>query len=117
MERNNSSLISGGVLGDGQELKSDNGKYTLRMNRDGNLVVYLKGNPDHLIWASRTDNKGSHPHHLKLEMDNNLCIYDGKGKCTWASQTNLPRRQGAWVTLQVKKLITLLTLSAIKILR
>ena len=95
------SLTSGGVLGDGQELKSINGEYTLRMQEDGNLVVYLNSNPVLLIWESRTDNVGSHPHRLELQQDNNLCIY-GRGKCTWSSQTSGLGKPGAWVTLQVK---------------
>ena len=105
MESNKSSLTSGDVLGMGQELKSSNGKYTLRMQEDGNLVVYQQlhancGN-NIPIWESRTNNKGVEPFRLEMQSDNNLCIY-GKGKRTWASQTR-HGKPGAWVTLQVKK--------------
>ena len=96
-QRNN-SLNSGNKLGNGLMLKSSNGRFTLRMQEDGNLVVYSGGTP---IWASRTEGKGCQPFRLAMQEDNNLCIYDGTGRCTWASDTWRCRKAGAWVIMQV----------------
>ena len=92
-------LIPGGMIGNGQLLKSSNGRFMMRMQKDGNLVVYSGSNP---IWASRTENKGCQPFRLEMQHDSNLCIYDGTGRCTWASQTHGCGRAGAWVEMQVK---------------
>ena len=86
------------MLRNGQKLTSNNGRFTLHMKTDGNLVVYSGGTP---IWASRTNNKGCQPFRLVMQGDNNLCVYDGTGICTWASQTLGCGRPGAWVTMQV----------------
>ena len=105
---NKSSLTSGKALFNGTAeglLKSSNGKYTLRMQKDGDLVVYqqqLKGE-DIPIWASRTDNtEGQQPFRLEMQWDNDLCIYDGEHKLIWASRTRGRGKAGAWVTLEVK---------------
>ena len=75
-------ILQGGGIGNGQMLRSGNGKYTLRMQIDGNLVVYAGST---LIWESGTGNKGCQPFQLKMQWDNNLCIYDGTGERTWAA--------------------------------
>ena len=92
-------LVPGDVIGNGQMLKSGNGRFILHMQKDGNLVVYAGSTP---IWASRTNNKGCQPFRLEMQKDNNLCIYDGTGQCTWASQTQGCGKAGAWVEMQVK---------------
>ena len=93
-----SLLKCGDVLKHGQWLRSGNGRFTLCMQPDGNLVVYSGGNP---IWASRTEHKGCQPFRLVMQEDSNLCIYDGTGRCTWASDTWKCGKAGAWVTMQV----------------
>ena len=70
------------MIENGQMLRSSNGKFTLCMQEDGNLVVYRDSSP---IWASRTHNKGCKPFRLEMQKDNNLCIYDGTGERTWAA--------------------------------
>ena len=94
-----SYLKPGGKIENGQRLKSDNGRFKMRMQNDGNLVVYAGSTP---IWASRTQHKGCQPFRLEMQHDSNLCIYDGTGRCTWASQTHGCGRAGAWVEMQVK---------------
>ena len=74
--RNGQSLMSG------QALVSNDGRFKLCMQEDGNLVIYLLSDP---IWASQTDNKGSAPFKLVMQEDNHLCIYDTYGNCTWAN--------------------------------
>ena len=79
-----SCLKPGDVIENGQMLRSSNGKFTLCMQRDGNLVVYKGSTP---LWVSGTHNSGCEPFRLEMKKDNNLCIYDKNGKCTWESQT------------------------------
>ena len=92
-----SLLKCGDLLRNGQMLRSGNGRFTLCMQKDGNLVVYSGSTP---IWASRTDSKGCQPFRLVMQEDSNLCIYDGTGRCTWASNTWRAGHAGAWVTMQ-----------------
>ena len=98
LEQPKNSLKCGDVLKNGQMLRSGNGRFTLCMQEDGNLVVYSGSTP---IWASRTDSKGCQPFRLVMQEDSNLCIYDGTGHCTWASDTWKCGKAGAWVTMQV----------------
>ncbi len=93
-------------------LKSSNGKYSLNMQDDGNLVLYkgtkalwasatdgkivkacafqsdgnlvLYGYNKNAIWASNTDNRGEV---LKLQNDGNLVIYDKSQKAVWSTDT------------------------------
>ena len=45
-----SFMGNGDILECGEELRSDNDKFNLRMQDDGNLVLYCEGVP---IWATR----------------------------------------------------------------
>ena len=93
-------------------VSSTNGKYTLNMQEDGNLVLYkgakalwatatdgkivkacafqpdgnlvLYGYNKNAIWASNTDNRGEY---LKMQNDGNLVIYDKNQKAIWSTDT------------------------------
>ena len=93
-------------------IASANGKYTLNMQDDGNLVLYkgakalwatatdgkivkacafqpdgnlvLYGYNKNAIWASNTQNKGEV---LKMQNDGNLVIYDKNQKAVWSTDT------------------------------
>ena len=97
-------LNPGDALGNGQMLTSSNGRFALCMETDGNLVVYSGSKP---IWASRTNHTGGQPFRLVMQEDNNLCVYDESGACTWDSQTSQCGKAGAWVTMQVGETICL----------
>ena len=56
----------------GEQLISKNGKYDLRMQTDGNLVVYCNGNA---LWHSETYGR-SVTGGLRFQGDSNLVIYD-----------------------------------------
>ena len=45
-----SFMGNGDTLEMGEELRSDNDRFNLRMQEDGNLVLYCEGTP---IWATR----------------------------------------------------------------
>ena len=72
-------------LPEGSFLVSKNQKYQLKVQSDGNLVLYKEG--DNIIWSSNTAGSGTGPFHLIVQNDGNLCLYDGSGKCTWDTKT------------------------------
>jgi hypothetical protein len=85
-----SSLPQNINLNQDQFLQSTNGAYFLRMQPDGNLVLYNNRdwNPSHAFWASNTNGKGSGPFRCIMQSDGNLVVYDGSNRPTWASNTN-----------------------------
>lgn len=74
-------------LGDGlypgQSLSSCDGRFTLTLQLDGNLVLAQNGQP---IWAAATNGRGSVV--AILQKDGNFVIYDSAGEPVWASGTN-----------------------------
>ena len=68
----------------GQELRSANGRFSLSLYVDGNLVLY-----DHEtnapIWASNT--AGKKAEYLVMQEDGNLVLYAENGDVLWASET------------------------------
>jgi hypothetical protein len=67
------------------KLISQNNKFNLIMQEDGNLVIYNNRNP---LWATNTINKGVGPYNLYMQSDGNLVIYDGNSQATWSSNTS-----------------------------
>lgn len=64
-----------------QYIRSGDGRYSLRMQADGNLVVYGPGN--HALWDSRTyGNPGSR---FEVQWDGNMVIYNRYGTAIWWS--------------------------------
>ena len=85
-------LRAGESLGIDQKLTSSNGKYTLIMQGDGNLVLYTESNTP--VWATKTDGKGAV--RASLQNDGNLVLYTKEVErrfrrdepvAVWASQT------------------------------
>ena len=85
-------LRAGESLGIDQKLTSSNGKYTLIMQGDGNLVLYTESNTP--VWATRTQGKGAV--RASLQDDGNLVLYTKEQErwfhkdaaaAVWASQT------------------------------
>ena len=60
---------------------SENGEYVLKVQPDGNLVLY-KGSD--VLWASGTYGDGKAPYHVKMQKDNHLVLYDSSSKAIWA---------------------------------
>jgi hypothetical protein len=67
-----------------EELKSTNGKYTLRMQDDGNLVAYDSQGKS--LWSSNT--VGSGAIECVLQSDGNLLLKDRNGRVVWATYTD-----------------------------
>jgi hypothetical protein len=81
-----STLNSGKILASGQVLYSPNGQFMLKMQPDGNLVLYSWRTDGRALWWSGTSN---HPGaYLKMQPDGNLVIYPaGGGAALWATWT------------------------------
>jgi len=67
----------------GQELRSLNGRFILKMQEDGNVVLYDNDNGMPL-WATNTN--GSNANYLEMQGDGNLVLYTVDG-AIWSSQT------------------------------
>jgi hypothetical protein len=79
-----SFLASGEILGSGTQLVSPDGSHVLRMQSDGNLVVYAPGNRP--IWASGTNGRiGSI---VRMQSDGNLVVYAPGNVAVWNSGTH-----------------------------
>ena len=86
-------LRAGESLGIDQKLTSSNGKYSLIMQGDGNLVLYTESNTP--VWATRTEGSGAI--RASLQDDGNLVLYTKEVErrfrrdepvAVWASQTS-----------------------------
>lgn len=73
---------SQGLTGDpDQMLLSDDGRYKLKMQGDGNLVIYNPYNA--AIWQSYS--AGNIGGNVRMQSDGNLVVYDANGAAKWAS--------------------------------
>lgn len=80
-----SNLFAGDRLNPDEQLVSDNGKYRLLYQRDGNLVIYGPSGP---IWATNT---GGGPGFAVMQGAGNLVVYGADGHATWGSPgTDVP---------------------------
>jgi nucleoid-associated protein YgaU len=86
-------LRAGESLGIDQKLTSSNGKYTLIMQGDGNLVLYTESNTP--VWSTKT--QGSGAVRASLQDDGNLVLYTKEVErrfrrdvpvAVWASKTS-----------------------------
>src|SRR5690242_21854263 len=80
------------VLGPGESLRpgmslfSTNRAYELRLQADGNLVLYRTSDWK-ALWSSRTQGRSISA--LYMQLDGNLVLY-GAGEAVWSSQTYGP---------------------------
>jgi hypothetical protein len=77
-----------------ESLSSPNGQFSLRLQEDGNLVLYSQdGQP---MWATGTD--GQEVSTATMQADGNLVLYSPGGDAVWASNTF--GADGAYLVLQ-----------------
>ena len=83
------------ILYPGHAISSENEKYRLVYEINGNLVLYKAGNwmP---LWKSNTTE--SQAGMCIMQNDGNLVIYDHEGKPIWASNTS--NETGSWLIIQ-----------------
>lgn len=87
-------LASGGVLTANQMVVSCDGRFTLVMQGDGNLVLYQQGRG--ALWNSRTNGSGAKA--AILRTDGNLTLYADNWRLVWQSYT--ANRPGATLAVQ-----------------
>ena len=72
-------LNAGDQLGLGQYIMSQDARFVLSLNSDGNLVEYSNG----VRWTPNTGNKGAT--HLLMQTDGNLVLYTANNTPVWQS--------------------------------
>jgi hypothetical protein len=85
------TLVSGDVLHDDDILQSDDGKYELVMQHDGNLVLYRgkQHKPEYSFWQSDTVDSANHrPYSAQFHRDKTghvreFVITNGRGLVRW----------------------------------
>lgn len=87
-------LAPGQRLEVGGSLESSSGQYTLRLQDDGNMVLYENG--DQPVWASGTH--GQEVGYAVMQEDGNLVLYAPGGEAVWATDTY--GQDGASLVLQ-----------------
>jgi hypothetical protein len=80
-------------LGPKQSLKSCDGRFKLIMQSDGNLVLYMSGDP---LWATGTN--GGDGYAMWMQTDGNFVLYNPYQKPLWAAGTN--KHAGATLHIQ-----------------
>lgn len=88
------------ILTSDQEIKSNNGKASLIMQGDGNLVLYeTRPGGRQALWASDTWNTPGAPgSRAIMQGDGNLVVYTPDNKPIWASDTS--GNPGAYLVMQ-----------------
>lgn len=85
------TLHAGESLSVDQQLESRNGRYRLRMQGDGNLVLY-EGTPSAAtaVWATDTWALANErrPVRADMQQDGNFVLYSAEGAPAWASETH-----------------------------
>lgn len=76
------TLASGGTLTAGQTLTSNDGRFVVAMQTDGNFVLYAEGTP---VWHSGT--AGAPGAFVVMQPDGNMVVYTGGGQAVWSSGT------------------------------
>ena len=79
------------TLNQNNSLRSSSGMYELRMQDDGNLVLYRAGQANAVwnAWESNWKFPGDHPNEaaVKMQDDGNLVIYS-HGRAMWESNSS-----------------------------
>lgn len=91
--RPNGIFPAGARLLPGESIWSPRGKLELSFQRDGNLVLFHRGQ---VIWATGTTGSGARE--CVMQRDGNLVLYGHRGHPLWASETQ--GNAGAFLVLQ-----------------
>ena len=86
-------LSPGQRINGGETLTSPNGRYTVAMETDGNLVMYDVDKP---VWGTNTAGSGANI--TEMRDDGDLVIYHEGDKPAWTSRTR--GHEGAVLALQ-----------------
>jgi len=89
------NLIFEETITAGTDLFSNNGKFQLRFQTDGNLVLYFVPTGA-ILWSSDTDGLGGTT--LTMQKDGNLVMRNSSGAAVWSSNTQ--GHPGAYLKVQ-----------------
>lgn len=92
---NSANLYPDQVIYKGQSLSSDDGRYQLVMQHDGNLVYYRTSDWS-ARWHTSTQNRGGHL--AVMQRDGNFVVYDIYWNALW--HTGTYGRPGAYIAAQ-----------------
>ena len=84
-------LTASQILGSDMGMRSCDGRFVLRMQTDGNLVLYMGVK---VLWQTNTRNGAN----LIMQDDGNLVLYDGSSSPVWNAGTQ--GNPGAYLALQ-----------------
>ena len=87
-------LSAGKALKPGQSVASPDGRLTLTLQGDGNLVLYRQGGLP--LWSTKTT--GAAASHAMMQQDGNFVLYAGTGAAVWNTKTH--GHPGAYLALQ-----------------
>jgi len=76
-------------------ITSDDGRFRLIMQSDGNLVVY-RNSDNRALWATGT--QGTDVHHAIMQTDGDLVLYHVNSAPAWA--TNTTGKPGSFLVIQ-----------------
>ena len=79
------TIVRGGTLHAGDQLFAANKAANVKVQADGNLVLYQGTGTTQVLWATNTAGKGGAGTHLVMQNDGNLVLY--AKKVLWASNT------------------------------
>jgi hypothetical protein len=108
-----SFLTEGTFLKSNFSLYSENKKFTLDLNSNGNLVIYSYPINYYIpdgrvqIWSSNTTNKGTTPYKFTLRGNGNLVLTDKYGKVIWSTGTRSNVHKNYIAKLQDNGLLTI----------
>ncbi|MBI4766276.1 MAG: lectin [Deltaproteobacteria bacterium] len=86
-------LPSGDRLRSGQSIAAPGGDFWLACQKDGNLVLYRKGQP---LWSAGTGGRAVRS--CVMQNDGNLVLYGYSDEVVWASNTQ--GNPGAYLAVQ-----------------
>lgn len=86
-------LPSGARLRSGESISAPSGDFWLACQKDGNLVLYRKGQP---LWSTGTSGKAVRA--CAMQRDGNLVLYGYSDEVVWASNTQ--GNPGAYLAVQ-----------------
>ncbi len=81
------TLNAGQAIKTGESITSTNKNFSLRMQQDGNLVLYkTESGKETVLWHTHTNEKKATI--AKMQEDGNFALYDEDGNHYWNSGTN-----------------------------
>ena len=108
------TIARGGSLHAGDQLFAANKAANVKVQEDGNLVLYQGAGTTKVLWATNTAGKGGAGTRLVLQGDGNLVLYTGGhpgGRVLWATGST----SGARLVVQTDCNLVLYNLSLIHI--